>query len=108
MTYYAGIKKIEASNREYCPIVIYGHSYLRKMLVALKYIKDGNAFAVETYFMVWQGKIMGPIINCMEAIRVRISCYLQRRKGIERSSVDYALTQAESISIYQYQACQKL
>lgn len=43
-----------------------------------------------TYFMVWQGKIASPIANCIErqggrgTIRVRISYYLQRRKGIER------------------------
>jgi len=39
----------------------------------------------ETYFMVWQEKIMDPITNCMGAIRVRISCYLERRKRIEEA-----------------------
>lgn len=87
MIYYPEItkrKRIEQrrmlSNRDRFNTI----QYLRKMLVivALRYLKDETAFTVETYFMVWQGKITGPITNCMEAIRVRISCYLEKRKRI--------------------------
>jgi len=81
---YIRIKKKEPS--KCCLIIIWYHSIdLRKIVfVVLRYLTFFCAYVfAETYFMVWQGKIMDPITNCMGAIQVRISCYLERRKRIE-------------------------